>query len=211
MHLYFAPLACSMATRISLHEGGIAATFIEVDPRTRATMDGDDYTEINPLGLVPTLRTDDGALITENAAILQHVAERSDKGALAPTDAVGKIRLRQWLSFIGTELHSGLFSSMLDRSASEDVRTYAYTRSKSRLAFLDRHLGGRDHLLETFTVADAYLLTVLNWAQATPVDLSAYPNIAAYLERGLQRPSVKESIALELPLYLAERERHRAS
>ena len=53
MQLYFSPLACSMATRISLYEAGAEAGYIEVDPKTKRTLDGADFLTINPLGLVP--------------------------------------------------------------------------------------------------------------------------------------------------------------
>src|ERR1700691_4788264 len=77
MDLYFSPLSCSMATRIALYESGDAANFKEVDPKTKQLLeDGCDYFAVYPLGLVPSLRTDDGQLLTENAAILQYVADR---------------------------------------------------------------------------------------------------------------------------------------
>ena len=77
MDLYFSPLACSMATRIALYEAGAGANYLEVDPKTKVVQnDGSDFRNVNPLGLVPTLRTDDGTVLTENAAILQYVADR---------------------------------------------------------------------------------------------------------------------------------------
>ena len=77
MDLYFSPLACSMATRIALYEAGADANFLEVDPKTkRVVQDNADFWAVNPLGLVPTIRIEDGTVLTENAAILQYVAER---------------------------------------------------------------------------------------------------------------------------------------
>ena len=77
MDLYFSPLACSMATRIALYEAGQSANFIEVDPKTKKVLkDNSDFHAVNALGLVPVVRTDEGEILTENAAILQHVADR---------------------------------------------------------------------------------------------------------------------------------------
>ena len=78
MDLYFSPMACSLASRIALYEAGAAdVRFIEVDPKSKRTLDGADYREIYPLGLVPLLRlSDDGSLLSENAAILQYIASR---------------------------------------------------------------------------------------------------------------------------------------
>jgi glutathione S-transferase len=118
MDLYFSPLACSMATRIAFYEAGEAATYLEVDPKTKLVQnDGSNFRDVNPLGLVPTLRTDDGAVLTENAAILQYVAARFPKSGLGTSSASERSRLHQWLCFIGTELHKGLFVPLLDKKA----------------------------------------------------------------------------------------------
>ena len=120
MDFYFSPLACSMATRIALAEAGGTANMIEIDPANKKVLaTGEDYFAVNPLGLVPALRTDDGEVLTENAAILQFIADRFPAAALAPpaSDAIGRARLQQWLCFIGTELHKGLMTPLLDRKA----------------------------------------------------------------------------------------------
>src|SRR5262245_19923692 len=153
LQLYFSPLACSMATRIALHEAGASATFVEVEPRTKQTPDGADYRAIHPLGLVPALRTDDGEVITANAAILQHVADRFPASHLAPAGGVARTRLQQWLCFIGTELHKAVFAPLLDRGAAEAVKAYALDKAPARLAVLERHLAGRAFLLDDFSVA----------------------------------------------------------
>ena len=109
MDLYFSPLACSMATRIALYEAGADANYLEVDPKTKVVQnDGSDFRAVNPLGLVPTLRTDDGLVLTENAAILQYVADRFPQAGISAS-GMERSRLHQWLCFIGTELHKGLF------------------------------------------------------------------------------------------------------
>ncbi|RKH05147.1 glutathione S-transferase [Corallococcus praedator] len=211
MQLYFSPLACSVATRICLYEAGTEATYIEVDAKTKRTQDGSDYREVNPLGLVPALRTDDGDVLTENAAILQYMAGALPHAELAPSDSRGRVRLQQWLSFIGTELHKGLFAPLLDATASEGARAYALEKGAARLAYLEKYLTGREFLLERFSVADAYLVTVLGWCVATPIELKKWPALSAYFARLLKRPGVAKAFAEERALYLAERERHRAA
>jgi glutathione S-transferase len=211
MQLYFSPLSCSMATRISLYEAGAEATYIEVDPKTKRTHDGEDFREDHSLGLVPTLRTDGGEILTENAAILQHVAESLPAANLAPTDSKGRTRLQQWLCFIGTELHKALFVPLLDAKAPEGAKAYALEKGKSRLAYLEKHLTGREFLLERFSVADAYLFTVLNWCQATPVSLKEWPALSAYVARLRERPSIAKAFEEERVLYMAELARHKAS
>jgi glutathione S-transferase len=213
MDLYFSPLACSMATRIALYEAGADARYLEVDPKTkRVQQDGSDFTAIHPLGLVPTLRTDDGAVLTENAAILQYVADRFPDAGIASGDGFERSRLHQWLCFIGTELHKGLFVPLLSKTAPAEMKTYILERGLSRLDYLNTYLEGRDFLLDHFSVADAYLVTVINWTMATPpIDLAKWPAIKTYYERTLKRPSVAKAIAEEFELYRAELARHKAA
>jgi len=213
MELYFSPLACSMATRIALYEADAAATYLEVDPKTKTVRkDGSDFRNVNPLGLVPTLRTDDGAVLTENAAILQYVAERLPQAGLGAADGLERSRLQQWLCFIGTELHKSLFVPLLDRKAGAEVKAYVLEKNLSRLDYLENYLRGRDYLLDHFSVADAYLVTVINWTMATPpVELAKWPAVKAYYERLRARPSVTKAIAEEFELYKAELARHKAA
>jgi glutathione S-transferase len=211
MQLYYSPLACSMASRIAFYEAGADATFIEVDPKTKLTRDGKDFREIHPLGLVPTLRTDDGDILTENAAILQYVADFFPRAKLAPTDRLERARLHEWLCFIGTELHKGLFGPLLDAKAPEGAKAYALEKGASRLSHLEKHLTGREFLLDRFSVADAYLFTVLNWSVVTPIDLKKWPALSAYFARLRDRPSVAKAFAEERTLYAEEQARHKAS
>ena len=211
MDLYFSPLACSLASRIALYEAGAEARFIEVDPKSKRTPDGVDYREIYPVGLVPLLRLDDGSLLRENAAILQYIAARYPQAELVPADAAERARVQQWLSFIGTELHKGLFIPLFDQKAPEGTRPHVLKKQESRLKYLNNYLGGRDFLLDRFTVADAYLYTVLNWTTATSVDLTTFPAIQQYHRRLQKRPSVAKAFQEELALYKAELARHQAA
>jgi glutathione S-transferase len=210
MQLYFAPLACSMATRIALYETGANAQYIERD-RQKRLPDGSDFTAINPLGMVPTLRTDEGELITENAAILQYVAATFPQAALAPTSGIERTRLHQWLSFIATELHKALYLPLLSKVAPAEVKSYAANLADARFAIVEEHLGGREFLLDTFSIADAYLFTVLNWTSATPLKLDAYSAIQAYVARLATRPSIAKALGEELAMYKAEQERAKAA
>jgi glutathione S-transferase len=213
MDLYFSPLACSLATRIALYEAGAAANFLEVDPTTKVVRnDGSDFRTVNPLGLVPTLRTDDGLVLTENAAILQYVAERFPQSGLGAGPGMERSRLQQWLCFIGTELHKGLFIPILDKTAPPEMKNHVLGKNLSRLDYLDSYLKGRDYLLDHFSVADAYLVTVINWTMATPpIELAKWPSVKAYYERLRARPSIAKAVAEEFELYKAELARHKAA
>src|SRR6185436_9811017 len=192
MQLYFAPLACSMATRIALYETGADAQYIARD-RNKRLPDGSDFTAINPLGMMPTLRTDAGELITENAAILQYVAASFPQACLAPASGLERARLHQCLSFIGTELHKAVYLPLLRKEAPAEVKAYAASLADARFTIVEKHLSGRDFLLDAFSIADAFLFTVLNWTGATPLKLDAYPAIQAYMARLAKRPSIAKA------------------
>jgi len=213
MELYFSPLACSLATRIAFYEAGAVANFLEVDPKTKEVRnDGSDFHKVNPLGLVPTLRTDDGTVLTENAAILQYVADHFPRADIAADPGIERSKLHQWLCFIGTELHKGFFVPLLDKKAGAEVKAYVLEKYRSRLDYLENYLKGRDYLLDHFSVADAYLVTVINWTMATPpVELAKWPVVKAYYERLRARPSIAKAIAEEFELYKAEVARHKAA
>ena len=193
MDLYFSPLACSMATRIALYEAGADARYIYRD-RNKRLPDGSDFLQINPLGMVPTLRTDEGDLLTENGAILQYVAERFPGANLAPASGIARARLQQWLSYVGTELHKAIFIPLLDHKAPPEAKAYAAGLADARFGMLEKHLAGREFLLDTFSIADAYLCTVLNWTRAVPIDLSRWP-----ADQGVSLPACASGRALRAP------------
>jgi len=205
LSLYFAPLACSLGTRIALYEAGAHVEYIQVDTTLKQLRDGSNFYPINPLGQVPVLRTEEGWLLSENTAILPYVADRFPAAQLAPpAGTLQRARLQQWLGFIGTELHKAVFVPLLDRRAPEEVKRYARDKAALRLGILQKHLAVNDYLLDRFSVADAYLLAVLNWASFTGVDLAEWPAVSAYFRRLLARASVAEALSEEQALYKDE-------
>jgi glutathione S-transferase len=203
MELYFAPLACSMASRISFYEADAPVTFRLVDTRAGKVQDGTDFATINPMGQVPALRTDAGDVLTENAVVLLHIADSFPASELAPPDGIDRLRLGQWLSFIATELHKLVFIPLLDRTSNDGAKEFARSKIERRFGRVNEHLAGRDFLLDRFTVADAYLVTVLNWAGFSGVALAPWPALRDYEERMRARPSVARAMAEELAMYRA--------
>lgn len=204
MKLYFHPLACALATRIALYEAGADAQFVQVDSKTKLTLAGADFRRVNPLGMVPALELDSGDVICENAAVLQYVARRFPDARLAPTDDLGQARLQQLLCFIGTELHKLIYVPIMDPAAPASAKEYALGKAALRFGWLEAQLSGRRYLLEDFSIADAYLLAVLNWTIVTPLELEPYPAIQAFRKRMLERPSVARAFQEELALYREE-------
>lgn len=202
MDLYFSPLSCPVSSRITLYEAGAEAKFHRVNTQTGKTETGEDYRRINPKGMVPALRTDDGQVLTENAAILQYLADRFPAAGLAPT-GFQRYRLQEWLSFIGTELHKLVFTPLLSPRHDAAAKALALEYAADRLRYLDAYLEDRAWLLDSFSVADAYMAAILTWADHLKIDFAPYPHLAAYKDRLRARPSVARALGEEFALFQA--------
>jgi glutathione S-transferase len=211
MELYFSPMACSLATRIALYEAGAEAKFTAVDLKAKRTADGADFFAVNPMGQVPALRTDTDGLITENPVVLLYVADHCAGSDLAPNHGPERYRLQLWLNFITSELHKFVFTPLLSPKSNDGAKAFAREQIGPRFAYLNGHLDGRNYLLDRFTVADAYLVTVLNWTKPTGIDLTQWPALHAYFRRMHKRASVAKAFAEEMALYEEEQARAAAA
>jgi len=210
VELYFSPLSCSMATRIALYEAGAEAHFSQVDNRAKRLTDGSDFLAINPMGQVPVLRTDEGELLTQNPVVLQYVADSFPQSALMPAGGTARYRVQQWMNFVTSELHKLVFAPLLDPRGNDGAKAYARDKAKQRFDYLNAHLDGREYLLDRFTVADAYLTVVLNWAAFVGIDLAQWPAVNTYFQRLRERPSVAKAFTEELALFKQEQARRAA-
>ena len=194
MKLYFSPGACSMAPHIVLFETGLPFTAELVNLRTGLTAGGADFTKINPNGYVPALELKDGTVLTEGPAITQFLADLKPASNLAPANGtLERYQLVSLLNFISTEIHKN-FSPLFDPDAGADVQRDRRATLARRFAYLEQELGGKHFLTgDTFTIADAYLFTVLRWAAIVKVDLSDFSRLQAYLARVAMRPSVQQA------------------
>jgi glutathione S-transferase len=197
MKLYFVPGACSLAVNIALREAGIEFELARVDLATQRTSDGSNFRNINPKGYVPALRLDDGRILTETVAILQYVADLRPQSQLAPAAGTfERYRLMEWLSFINSEVHKG-FSPLFADNPAEAVKTAALDRLIPRLDYLQGALQPPFVLDGHFTVADAYLYSVLGWAPEVGVRLIRWPGLLRYQENIGRRPHVVSALESE--------------
>jgi glutathione S-transferase len=201
MKLFYSPGACSIATRISLHEAGIDAEFERVDLKAKVTERGSDYLAINPAGSVPMIVLDDGTGVTENVAILALIAERVPE--LGADGQLGQIRLLEMLSFLSTELHASFkpFFHDADEAGKESAREAA----AKRLELIDAAMLGPYLFGRAFTVADAYLFAMLRWAVQFGVPTPA--RVRDLFELIASRDSVRRALTeegLEIPLLAAQ-------
>jgi len=198
MKLYYSPGACSLSPHIVLAEAGLSCEFEKVDLSSKRTERGTDYLSINPKGYVPALELDDGEVLTEGPAITQYLADRVPEKQLAPpAGSMARYRLQEWLNFISTELHKS-FSPLFNPAASDEWKAAVKELLGRRMAVIAKQLEAKNFITgETFTVADAYLFTVLRWAAYVKFDLSPWPVLAAYMERVAARPAVQQALREE--------------
>lgn len=198
MKLYYMPGACSLAPHIALREAGAAFDLVRVDGKTKKTETGADFTAINPKGYVPALALDGGRVLTETAMILQYIADKNPAARLAPaagTDA--RYALQEWLIFISSELHKGT-GSLFHPQIPEAWKSVVLERLGQRYDHLARHLEKNQHVMGAdYTVADAYLFTVLNWTNFLGIDLGKWPALKAYQGRIAARPAVEAALRAE--------------
>lgn len=207
MELFFAPITCSMACRISLYEAGLdnETEFRQVGFGDKKVDGKSDYLAINPKGCVPALVTRDGTTLTENVAVLQYIADQQPQSALAPAPgSAERYQLQQWLNYIAMELHRSVRPIVMPNTPTEIKKYFLNQILPGNLNYVDQRLAAREFVFgETFSIADAYLVTMLvalpTYAPNS-IDYSRYPNINRYLQQQKNRPTVARAIDEEMEL-----------
>jgi glutathione S-transferase len=199
MRLYYSPGTCSLAPHIVIREAGLDVALERVDLRQHRTASGRNYLEVNPSGAVPALELHSGEFLTENAVLLQYLAQLAPNAGLAPAGGgMEHWRLLELLNFIATELHKGF--SQLFAKPPQEWREKAIEKIKSRFALLTLKLGAKPYLTgDRFSIADAYAFVMLTWAPKFEITLPE--ELRLYAERIKQRPAVRRALEEEgLPI-----------
>ena len=199
MKLFYAPGSSSLLPHIVLYEAGLPFTAVKVNEHTKVIEGGGDYRKVNPLGYVPALVLDDGTLLTEGPAIVQYVADQVPSKKLAPPNGtVERAKFQAWLNFCSSELHKGGFSPLFYKGVPEEGKNVFRARLTARFAHLDEHLCGNEYLMgRDYSVADAHLFVVSNWAGWVNFDLSPYTNVISYRKRIGARVAVRAALEAE--------------
>lgn len=197
MKLYYSPGACSLSPHIVLREAGLAFDAEAVDLGAKKTKSGADYKAINPKGAVPALQLDNGQVLTEGSAIVQYIADQKPATKLAPAaGTLGRYRLQEWLNYIASEIHKG-FSPLFNPKATDEWKQVVKDNLAAKFDYLSKQLQGKDYLMGAFSVADAYLFTILGWSKHLNIDLAKWPVLSQYVERVGARPAVKAALEAE--------------
>ncbi|MCP4208926.1 MAG: glutathione transferase GstA [Shimia sp.] len=199
MKLFYKPGACSMASHIALLEIGQAFDIEAVDTVAARTASGQDFLKINPKGYVPALELGTGEILTEGPAILQFLADSSDTANLAPKPGtMARARMLEMLTFTSSELHKA-FGPLFRDSSSTEENAKARQAVAQKFDTVEKEFeDGRPYVSgEQFSIADAYLFVVANWANFTDIDLTRWPKLSEFVARIAERPSVKDAFQRE--------------
>lgn len=198
MKLYYDPASCALSPHIVLCEAGLPHEIEKVDLAAGRTESGADFRAIHPLGCVPVLALDDGQILTEGGVIVQYLADQVPQaGLIPPALTMARYRVLEWLSFVSSELHRR-YTPLFDAGLSDDYRATVLKRLHHRFDIVEKHLSERPYLTgDTFSVADAYCFTILNWAEYVNVDMTPWPVLRDYHVRVAQRPGVQEAMRAE--------------
>lgn len=200
--LYYAVGACSLAPHIALEWIGAPYT------ATKVQFGSEELLAVNPAGSVPTLREDDGWLLTQAGAILNHLAHKHPEAGLAGGDGLrARAEAHRWSAFLTSDVHAAFWPAFLPfRYTSDDseparraVTQAACQLVRKQFGILDRHLGGREYMLDGGrSVIDAYAFPMMRWAgRLLPGGLEAYPNVQALHDRLAADPAVQKVLARE--------------
>jgi len=203
MKLYYAKGACSLAPHIILEEIGKPYEVSLVNFSENQVPEG--FMEANPMGAVPVIITDKGEALTEGAVILQYLADQHPNTKLAPpAGTMERYRLMEWLNFIATEIHKGfnpLFTVEYvtkDEKAQKEIEAFATRNLAAKFDLIVKKLDSKKFLMgDQYTVADAYLFTILNWKSWFDMDLSKWPALNEYMERVKSRPATQRAMKAE--------------
>lgn len=198
MKLYYSPGACSLSPHIALLEAALPFTLEKTDLKTKRTAGGADYLGINSKGAVPALQLDDGRVLTEGPAVVQYIADQRPEAGLAPRwGTFERYQLMEMLNYITSELHKG-FATLFAPGSSAELKTAAMENLGKKFDWLSRRIAQGKYVMgDRFTVADAYLFTVLRWTGYVKMDLGKWPPLVDYLELVGRRPKVQEALRAE--------------
>lgn len=197
MKLYYTPGTCSLAPHIMLREAGLDFEPVKTDIRAKKLPDGSDYFAINPKGAVPALQLDDGDVLTENATVLQYIADMAPEARLIPANGAARYHVLEWLTYVSSEIHKS-YGMLWNPASSDEAKQTARDLVGKKFDLVQSQLGDKLYLTgDSFTPADAYLFVMLNWTKMHGIDLARWPSLMALQARIAERPAVQAAMRAE--------------
>src|SRR5216683_3341665 len=177
-------------------ELGLDYKHVKVDFATGETR-SPAHLALNPNGHVPVI-DDDGFILWESMAINLYLAKKYGAEGLYPDRLEDEARAWQWSIWGMTEVERPVLTAMMNRAVyPEEKRDKAAADTAEKalaqpLEVLDGVLGRSANLLgDSFTVADLNVASILAWARPAQIDMSAFPQVAAWLKNCADRPAAR--------------------
>jgi glutathione S-transferase len=200
--LYYALGACSLAPHIALEWIGTPYEAVKVQYGSKELL------AANPAGAVPTLREDDGWLLTQCGAILDYLALKHPEAGLSGGEGLrARAEAHRWSAFFTSDVHAafwpifmpGRYTTDDSEAAKGAVVAAGHMLVAKQFGILDKHLDGRDYILDGGrSVIDAYSFPMIRWAmKLLPGGLNDYPNVQALNDRIFTDPAVQKVLARE--------------
>ena len=192
--------------RILLAEKGIEHDTVQIDLRSGAQF-GDAYRAINPQCTVPALRTDQGDLLTDNAAIAAYLEARYPEPPLMGSTPQQKAEIASWnwrvefegLMAIAEALRNGTpamanraLPGPVDYPQIPELAQRGLLRAQQFFQMLDQHLTGRDFVAaHQFSIADITAVVAVDFARVVKVKPGdAHPHLLRWRQAMAQRPAM---------------------
>lgn len=200
MKLYYSPGACSLSDHIVLEWTGAPYEAVRVSRDERQTP---EFRKLNPAGAVPVFEQD-GWVLTQNAAILNYLADRFPEAKLGGDGTPkGRAEVNRWLAFVNADVHPafkplfGATAYLEDAGFIEKSKKNARATLRGLLVQADAQLAGREWIAGERSIADPYLFVVLRWARGQDVDLAGLDNLARFVARMEADPAVQKVLREE--------------
>lgn len=183
LHGYFRSSA-SYRVRIALNMKGLTPEHLPHHLR-KGEQCAPAYLAINPQGLVPTLESDAGAILTQSLAIIEWLDETNPDPPLLPKDPLRRAKVRAFAQAIACDTHPVQNLKVLARLRKlglpeEQVTGWAAWANREGLAACETLIAdeaGPFCFGDTPTLADLCLVPQLANARRFGVDVSAYPRL----------------------------------
>jgi glutathione S-transferase len=192
--------------RILLAEKGVAHQTVEVDLRNGEQL-GEAYRRINPQCTVPALRTEDGLLLTDNAAIAAYLDARFPQPPLLGTTPAERAEIASWhwrIEFEGlmaiAEALRNSTPAMAGRALPgpvgyaqiPELAQRGLARVQQFMVALDERLAGRDFMAaDRFSVADITAVVAVDFARVVKIRPGEQqPNLLRWRALMAQRPAM---------------------
>ncbi len=200
--LYTAGTPNGYKASIALEELELPYTVHPID-LSKLEQKQDWFLKLNPNGRIPAIvdRDNDDHVVFESGAILLYLAERA--GRLLPEDPRARSQVIQWLMFQmgGIGPMQGQ-ANVFHRYAPEPIpyATERYQKETRRLyEVLDRRLGGREYLVDDYSIADIASFTWVRVHDWSGVSLDGLDRVERWLARIEARPGVQRGLAIPEP------------